>query len=427
MLANPTYRHTGVKIKDVVSKGRNRVQVIAVLAGGLVWRQGDVKAGDTIERLNGTTISDSDHLNDLIASSARDGSDLVLTYEPAPVPFAFFAGPAKLVSVTLYRHCSDVSPVTVCSGTPPNSIVRFDGSGNYSSPSPSTSTGRSPALTHDDTMSPQAVVLSTDSEAGSGSAIEASELTDVCGHPIACGKDLSDARHAWWGEYELANGRKVDLSTRRAVHWYFRSENAWRPYPDAESDALEAACEEGCDTVEFGDAYALMLTERKQVHLASNTRCDVLRATWHYQTSRGSFAPFDEATACCLSDVFASQPGGSSGESATVLPHDAGATAPGAVMVDIGKGRRIRKLPCGIVVQISKGSSVRLVLDGRPGVAGVLAAEGMVGEGFAEGLQRANSFIADSISSMTTNMSQVSLASMVVEGGEGEEGGAWGG
>ena len=58
----------GVRIKDSSFPG---VVVSAVLPGGLIWRQGQIKSGDRLLSLNGTTITGCDHLNELMATVSR--------------------------------------------------------------------------------------------------------------------------------------------------------------------------------------------------------------------------------------------------------------------------------------------------------------------------------------------------------------------
>ena len=92
----------GVRIRDVKANGTSRVQVLSVATGGLVWRQGDVKAGDFLVRLNGTSIRDCDHLNELVHAASRDETGLVLEYQKSAV-LGLFTGTPKTHTVTLYK------------------------------------------------------------------------------------------------------------------------------------------------------------------------------------------------------------------------------------------------------------------------------------------------------------------------------------
>jgi hypothetical protein len=92
----------GVRIRDVKVNGTSRVKVFSVATGGLVWRQGDVKAGDFLVRLNGTFIRDCDHLNELVDAASRDETGLVLEYQKSAV-LGLFTGTPKTHTVTLYK------------------------------------------------------------------------------------------------------------------------------------------------------------------------------------------------------------------------------------------------------------------------------------------------------------------------------------
>jgi membrane protein involved in colicin uptake len=92
----------GVRIRDVKVNGTSRVKIFSVATGGLVWRQGDVKAGDFLVRLNGTSIRDCDHLNELVDAASRDETGLVLEYQKSAV-LGLFTGTPKTHTVTLYK------------------------------------------------------------------------------------------------------------------------------------------------------------------------------------------------------------------------------------------------------------------------------------------------------------------------------------
>lgn len=121
-----------------------------------------------------------------------------------------------------------------------------------------------------------------------------------------------------------------------------------------------------------------------QVVLSSNSRCNVLRAKWHYQTIKGTFAPFAQATSERLDRSFVSPSHPHTALTPADGGHDDAATCPtpshtryGRMfegILDIGKHRTVYRLESGIVVQHNTGSGasvLRIVLDGRPRMAGV--------------------------------------------------------
>jgi hypothetical protein len=68
----------GMVIQDIFINGVTRVKVIQVQQGGLVCRQGIVKAGDLLLTLNSIPIKNCEHFNEILASS-REGTGLMLT------------------------------------------------------------------------------------------------------------------------------------------------------------------------------------------------------------------------------------------------------------------------------------------------------------------------------------------------------------
>ena len=100
--------------------------------------------------------------------------------------------------------------------------------------------------------------------------------------------------------------------------------------------------------------------------MSTNARQNLLRATWHYQTSNGDFAPFSETDSSRLQSTFAvpSRP-------STAKDRSLSATQkyglPKEEALDMGKGRVIQRLESGIIAQRRNNAVIlRLVVDGRP-------------------------------------------------------------
>ena len=390
----------GVRIKDVKREGSSDacVQVLEIMSGGLVWRQGDIEPGDILVRLNSEAILGCDHLNDLVAQAASAGEGIELSYQRSVWPFAFFAAVPATNTVTLcsgrgrkaamansetsgaYSSGSNAaSPVSAGAPESPINGARVEWGVSLFPAEEATETiaaaspdqqGRDSESARSSAVQSSVMVFNDqDMQGVLGESEEKQFLTDVLGHHLSeTGQQNAatrlDAASLLKG-YVLADGSAIDLEKRRPAHWYARRSGGggerWEPYSDKASDLIESAFLEGYDTLDFGDSHVLLLPERFEVRLGSNrhsrghsdTRRALLRGTWHYQTSAGTFAPYAEETAAQIDTIL---------------------RAPKASLASpttIGHGRQIQQLASGLLVQRCDGSRpVRLVLQGRPATIG---------------------------------------------------------
>ena len=390
----------GVRIKDVKREGSSDacVQVLEIMSGGLVWRQGDIEPGDILVRLNSEAILGCDHLNDLVAQAASAGEGIELSYQRSVWPFAFFAAVPATNTVTLcsgrgrkaamansetsgaYSSGSNAaSPVSAGAPESPINGARVEWGVSLFPAEEATETiaaaspdqqGRDSESARSSAVQSSVMVFNDqDMQGVLGESEEKQFLTDVLGHHLSeTGQQNAatslDAASLLKG-YVLADGSAIDLEKRRPAHWYARRSGGggerWEPYSDKASDLIESAFLEGYDTLDFGDSHVLLLPERFEVRLGSHrysrghsdTRRALLRGTWHYQTSAGTFAPYAEETAAQIDTIL---------------------QAPKALLASpmtIGQGRQIQRLASGLLVQRCDGSRpVRLVLHGRPATIG---------------------------------------------------------
>ena len=147
--------------------------------------------------------------------------------------------------------------------------------------------------------------------------------------------------------------------------------------------------------------------------MSDNSRNDIRRGSWHFQSSNGSFAPFPESTAALLHQSFLrpSEPSPQDPLSCAFSPQTRYGLPVKEAVVDVGNGRCVERLESGIIVQRRKSnvsSALRLVVDGRPKIVHGRAGDGSR-RGPASRPHSSFSFLSD-VGSLSRNVSELSFA-----------------